>query len=114
MDILSNKSKTYKLGRYTITQQAFIIFILGCVITVAVSLSGFMVLFLTKGVPNKQKLALLISVFLISAIILAYTCFVTYVTNCLSVGNCNLLAWIYVVVAISYTAYYLLVSRSLF
>ena len=110
-DESSKKSKIYKLGKYNVTQQAFIIFILGCIITVIVALSGFYTLMKNKSLTKNVKLSALFGIFIIAGLILAYTCFVTYVTNCLSVGKCNLLAWIYVIIAILYTVGFIFTSK---
>lgn len=110
MDTLNNSPKIYNLGKYQITHQSFIIFILGCFITFIIGLSGFYTLFKNKS-SGTTKIGILVSIFIVSALIFAYTCFVTYVTNCLSVGKCNFLAWIYVVVAIMYTIGFILTSK---
>ena len=70
---------TYKIGKITLTQQALAVFIIGSL----VSLYGFFSMRSKKGV-------------IISAVMFAYTCYSTYLTNCLSVGNCHVLAWILV------------------
>lgn len=69
----------YTIGKVTLTQQALAVFIIGTL----VSLYGFFALKSKKGV-------------IISAVMFAYTCYSTYLTNCLSVGNCENLAWILV------------------
>lgn len=74
-----SSTTTFKVGKVTLTQQALAVFIIGSL----VSLYGFFSLKSRKGV-------------IISAIMFAYTCYSTYLTNCLSVGNCNILAWILV------------------
>lgn len=114
MDTINNtqiQSKIYKLGKYHVTQQAFVIFILGCIITVVVALSGFYTLLKNKSLSKNVKLGALVGIFIVSGLILTYTCFVTYVTNCLSVGKCDLLAWIYVIIAILYTAGFIFTSK---
>lgn len=70
---------SFKVGKITLTQQALAVFIIGSL----VSLYGFFTLKSKKGV-------------IISAVMFAYTCYSTYLTNCLSVGNCDVLAWILV------------------
>lgn len=70
---------TFSIGKVTLTQQALAVFIIGSL----VSLYGFFTLKSKKGI-------------IISAVMFAYTCYSTYLTNCLSVGNCNILAWILV------------------
>jgi hypothetical protein len=87
-----NESK-YKLGKYNVVQQAFIIFFIGCAITIFVCLSGFYALI---NYPVFDKVTSLFLILLITSFIFAYTCLVTYITNCLIVGKCNLLAWFYV------------------
>ena len=71
--------KTYQIGKITLTQQAFAVFIIGAL----VSLSGFFMLRSKKGI-------------LISLLMFAYACYSTYLTNCLVVGNCKTLAWVLV------------------
>lgn len=70
---------SFKIGKITLTQQALAVFIIGSL----VSLYGFFTLKSKKGI-------------IISAVMFAYTCYSTYLTNCLSVGNCDILAWILV------------------
>lgn len=72
-------SQTFKIGKITITQQALAVFIIGSL----VSLYGFFSMRSKKGV-------------IISTAMFAYTCYSTYLTNCISVGNCDVLAWILV------------------
>lgn len=72
-------STSYKIGKITLTQQALAVFIIGSL----VSLYGFFSMRSKKGV-------------IISSVMFAYTCYSTYLTNCLSVGNCDVLAWILV------------------
>ena len=72
-------SVTYKIGKITLTQQALAVFIIGTL----VSMYGFFSLRSKKGV-------------IISAVMFGYTCYSTYLTNCISVGNCDVLAWILV------------------
>lgn len=72
-------STSFKIGKITLTQQALAVFIIGSL----VSLYGFFSLKSKRGV-------------IISAVMFAYTCYSTYLTNCLSVGNCDVLAWILV------------------
>lgn len=72
-------STSFKIGKITLTQQALAVFIIGSL----VSLYGFFAMKSKRGV-------------IISAVMFAYTCYATYVTNCLSVGNCDVLAWILV------------------
>lgn len=72
-------NKMYKIGKVNLTQQALAVFIIGSL----VSLYGFFALRSKKGV-------------IVSAVMFAYTCYSTYLVNCLSVGNCDILAWILV------------------
>ena len=67
------------IGKVNLTQQALAVFIIGSL----VSLYGFFTLRSRKGI-------------IISAVMFAFTCYSTYLTNCVSVGNCDVLAWILV------------------
>lgn len=69
--------KTYKIGRITLTQQALGVFITGVIVTLA-SLS---ILRNSKGVG-------------VATLFFAFTCYTTYLTNCVVVGNCKELAWV--------------------
>lgn len=83
--------KTYKIGKYQITQQGYITFITGLILSVSVFISSFIM-----SIETPQKQGFIIATFLLSCIIFGYTCYVTYATNCLIVGNCKILAWIFV------------------
>ncbi len=81
----------YKFGKITLTQQALVVFIMGTV------LSLFSLLY------NRSAKGAGISVG-----IFAFTCYTTYLTNCLTVGDCNELAWVLVIlnaISVSLAAY---------
>jgi hypothetical protein len=71
--------KTFTVGNVKLTQQAFAVFIIGSLMSV----SGFFMLQSKKGI-------------FLSVLMFAYTCYVTYLTNCVVVGDCNILAWLLV------------------
>lgn len=70
---------TYKIGKITLTQQALAVFILGSLIT----------LFSLLVHRNVKGAGMALAFF-------AYTCYTTYLTNCVVVGNCKELAWVLV------------------
>ena len=70
-------AKTYTFGKITLTQQALGVFIIGTIMSL-------MALFTIRG-PTVAGFA---------AGFFTFTCYNTYLTNCLVVGNCKVLAWI--------------------
>lgn len=83
--------KTYKIWKYEVTQQGYITFVTGAVLSLSVFVSSFIM-----SMENPQKQGFIVATFLLSCLIFGYTCYVTYATNCLVVGNCKILAWIFV------------------
>ena len=71
--------KMYKIGKITLTQQALGVFIIGTIVT----LTALAILRSAKGVG-------------VAAGFFAFTCYTTYLTNCVVVGNCKELAWVLV------------------
>lgn len=71
--------KTYKIGRIELTQQALGVFIIGAI----VSLMALVTLRSVKGAG-------------VATGFFAFTCYTTYLTNCVVVGNCKELAWVLV------------------
>lgn len=69
-------TKTYTFGKITLTQQALGIFIVGTI----TSLMMLLTLRSAKGA------GFAVGMFL-------FTCYNTYMNNCLVVGDCNTLAW---------------------
>ena len=69
-------AKTYTFGKVTLTQQALGVFIIG-------TLLSLYALFTIRG-PKGAGFA--VGMF-------AFTCYNTYLNNCLVVGKCNVLAW---------------------
>lgn len=69
----------YKIGKIELTQQALGVFIIGAI----VSLSALAILRSAKGAG-------------VAAAFFAFTCYTTYLTNCVVVGNCKELAWVLV------------------
>lgn len=70
-------TKTYTFGKITLTQQALGVFIIGTILSLTV-------LFTVRG-PKGAGFA---------AGLFAFTCYNTYLNNCLVVGNCKVLAWV--------------------
>jgi hypothetical protein len=70
-------AKTYTFGNVKLTQQALGVFIIGTLI----SLYALVTLRSAKGA------AFAVGMF-------AFTCYNTYLNNCLIVGNCKILAWL--------------------
>jgi hypothetical protein len=76
---------TYQIGDVRLTKQAFIVFLAGS------SLSAFLFLAtIALGTKPSTTLAGVI----ISIILFGFTCYYTYITNCVIVGKCNELAWV--------------------
>jgi hypothetical protein len=78
-------SLTYQIGNIKLTQQAFIVFLAGSSLSVFLFLAS-----IALGSQATTKLAGII----ISLILFGFTCYYTYITNCVIVGNCNALAWV--------------------
>ena len=72
----SVSEKTYTFGKVTLTQQALGVFIVGTLI----SLYALITLRGAKGAGFAVGM-------------FAFTCYNTYLNNCLVVGNCKILAW---------------------
>jgi hypothetical protein len=87
--------KTFKIGKYEITQQGYITFVTGTILSVSVFVSSFIM-----SIETPQKQGYVLGTFLLACLIFGYTCYVTYVTNCLVVGNCKVLAYIFVILFI--------------
>lgn len=73
----------YTFGKIKLTQQALAVFILGSLITL-------FSLFVHRNVKGAGM----------ALAFFAYTCYTTYLTNCVVVGNCKELAWVLVVLNI--------------
>jgi hypothetical protein len=73
--------KTYTVGEITLTQQAFIVFIIQAIVALSA-------LFLFKS-----NIKLAIGIFVGT---LAFGAYATYLTNCTVVGKCQKLAWVLV------------------
>ena len=70
-------AKTYTFGKITLTQQALGVFVIGLLMSLTV-------LFTFKGAKGT---GFAIGIF-------AFTCYNTYLNNCLVVGECKILAWV--------------------
>lgn len=89
--------KIYQIGSVSMTQPAFIIIVVGSILSVILLIGGL----ITKNT----------SVIIVSAItalcLLGLTLYQAYIVNCTIVGNCKTLAWVlmavYITIFISYT-----------
>lgn len=70
----------YTVGKIKLTQQALAIFIMGSVVSLLILLGLWKV--------GGARPAITVSLF-----VFAMACYNTYLTNCVSVGQCNELAW---------------------
>lgn len=70
----------YTVGKIKLTQQAFTVFVMGSVVALLILLG------LWKVGGARPAIAT-------SLLVFAMACYNTYLTNCVSVGQCNELAW---------------------
>ncbi len=82
MDALTQK--TYKIANVTLTQQAFLVFVLGLVVSA-------MSMYAMRKAPMNTFAMMTI-------VLLAYVSYSTYLTNCTVVGKCERLAWFLVII----------------
>lgn len=99
----STEPTTYTRWGITITRQALLVAIFGVLATVGV----FVVILLNAGaLPFRVQLVFM----LLSFVYLAIALYASYVTNCVIVGHCTSLSWlfvfIYLVYAISVPLYF--------
>jgi hypothetical protein len=76
---------TYKIGNIEVTQQAFLVLLAGCSLSIIMFITS---IFMLK--TNSMKAG---GVFA-SLIIFALSCYASYVINCTIVGKCERLAWV--------------------
>lgn len=76
--------RTYQLGAMTITQQSFIILVVGTSISIALMIAALL---------NAHKPYLAVSSMFLALVLFGATCYGAYAANCVIVGNCKVLAW---------------------
>lgn len=84
---MSTQATTYKIGKFTVTQQAYLVFLAGTTLSVITLLASVL---LVKNPTGK------IGGVTVATILFGLTCYSTYAINCTIVGKCEILAWILV------------------
>ena len=75
-------AKTYTFGKVTLTQQALGVFIIGTLIS----------LYALATLRGAKGASFAVGMFI-------FTCYNTYLNNCLVVGKCNILAWVLLIMS---------------